>query len=360
MTVLYREVVGQDRAVAALQAAAGRHVHAYLLVGPPGTGRLAAARSFAASLLCPSGGEHPAGDAEQCDVCGRVLAETHPDVTVVEREGPAISIDMARQIIRLAARSPVEGEHKVLILLDFHLVKEAGPALLKTIEEPSPSTVFVILAEYVPPELVTIASRCVRIDFSPLTPAEVAEALRADGVAADLVEELAAAAGGRLDRARLLASDPEFATRRKAWLSVPGRLDTSGAATAALTDELVALLDSSVVPLRARHEEELAALERRNAVFSEVGGRGGRGGRPGLKELEERQRREIRRQRTDELRTGLAALAGVYRDRLAGGGPAAATALEAIGVIHDLNANLAYNPNEIIQLQALLVRLSRV
>src|SRR5260370_34476626 len=201
MTVLYQEVVGQDRAVAALQAAAGRHVHAYLLVGPPGTGRLAAARSFAASLLCPNGGEHPADDAEDCDVCGRVLAETHPDVTVVEREGPAIASDMARQIIRLAARSPVEGEHKVLILLDFHLVKEAGPALLKTIEEPSPSTVFVILAEYVPPELVTIASRCARIDFAPLTPAQVADALPAGGVPPDRVDELAAAAGGRLDRA---------------------------------------------------------------------------------------------------------------------------------------------------------------
>jgi DNA polymerase-3 subunit delta' len=362
MSVLYGDVIGQERAVAALRAAADRPVHAYLLVGPPGTGRLAAARSFAAALLCPSRGEHPGGDAEHCEVCRRVLAETHPDVTVVEREGPAISIDMARQIIRLAARSPVEGDSKVLILLDFHLVKEAGPALLKTIEEPSPSTVFVILAEYVPPELVTIASRCARIDFAPLTPAQVADALRAGGVPPDRVDELAAAAGGRLDRARLLASDPEFVTRRQAWLSVPGRLDPSGAAMSALADELVTLLDSSVAPLRARQEEELAELERVNAVFSEVGGRGGggRGGRPGLKELEERHRREIRRQRTDELRAGLATLAGVYRDRLVGGGPAAVTALEAIGVIHDLNANLAYNPNETIQLPALLVRLSRL
>lgn len=357
---LYADVPGQGRAVEALRAAAHRPVHAYLLVGPAGTGKLAAARSFAASLLCPSGGDGT------CDTCRRVLAGTHPDVTVVEREGAFITVDAAREVARLAARSPVEGDRKVLVLQDFHLVREAGPALLKTIEEPPASAVFVVLAEYVPPELVTIASRCVQVDFTPLSPATVIAELVAGGIAPDLAAELAAAAGGRLDRARLLAEDPSFEARRQAWLSVPGRLDGRGRAAAVLADELVGLLEGSVAPLRARHEVELAALEERNARALEVNGKVGRGARGGVKagvrELEDRQKRELRRQRTDELRTGLAILAGAYRDRLAAATrpEAQRAAGDAVGLIHRLGADLANNPGELLALQALLARLGRL
>ena len=296
-------------------------------------------------------------------MCRRVLAGTHPDVVVVEREGPYITVDMARAIGRAAARSPVEGDRKVLLLNDFQLVKEAGPALLKTIEEPPASAVFVILAEHVPAELVTIASRCVRIDFSPLSPAVIAAALRAEGVPAEQAEELAVAADGRLDRARLLAGDPEFGVRRQAWQGVPGRLDGTGATAAVVGDELLGLLEHSVAPLRARQEEEVAALHERNAKMSEINGkppRGRGGGQAGMKELEERHRREVRRQRTDELRAGLAALAGAYRDRLAAGGPGSAEALGGVAMIQKLYEDLEYNPNEQLQLQALLLQLARL
>ncbi len=79
-----------------------------------------------------------------------------------------------------------------------------------------------------------------------------------------------------------------------------------------------------------------------------------------MRELEERHRRELRRQRTDELKAGLAVLAGVYRDRLTGGGPAAAGGVAAVGLIQQLAVNLQYNPNEVLQLQALLSALGRV
>lgn len=356
---LYEDVIGQDAAVAALRAAAVRPVHAYLLVGAPGTGTRAAAQSFAAAILCASGGDG------SCDVCRRVLRGIHPDLVVIEREGPSITIGMAREIGQAAARSPVEGDRKVLLLDDFHLVREAGPALLKTIEEPPPSTVFVITAEFVPPELVTIASRCVQIDFRPLSLETVAGALRADGVAADLAMELAAAADGRLDRARLLAGDAEFVLRRDAWRGVPSRLDGTGTMAAAVAGELVALLERSVGPLRDRQAEEVAEHSARLARANEVVGRSGgskRASKTGVKDLEERHKREIRRQRTDELKAGLAAMAGVYRDRLAAGGPSgeAANAIESVRLIQELYANLAYNPNELLQLQALVVRLGRL
>src|ERR1700678_2144910 len=111
---LYAGIVGQDKALASLRAAALRPVHAYLFVGPPGTGKAVAATSCAAALLCPN---TPGGDGT-CETCRRVLAGVHPDVINVEREGAAISIDTAREVTLLAATGPLEGDRKILILHD--------------------------------------------------------------------------------------------------------------------------------------------------------------------------------------------------------------------------------------------------
>lgn len=363
---LYAGVVGQDRAIAALTAAAARPVHAYLFVGPAGTGKAAAAIGFAASLLCPN--DPPDGT---CQSCRRVLAGVHPDVVQVEREGASISIDAARDVARAAVTSPVEGDRKVVILHDFHLVKESGPALLKTIEEPPPTTFFVVLAEHLPSELVTIASRCSRVDFAPLTESRIAEQLETEGIDSLRAAHLAQASGGRLDRARLLAKDDKFEQRREAWRAVPSRLDGTGSTAAAIADELIALLDSSVEPLAARHESERLALEERNARAAEVTGSGkaarGRAAKAtlsaGVKDLEERQRRETRRQRTDELRAGLASLAASYRERLAGAPRSpneVGKVLDSIALIDRLGSDLQYNPGELLALQALIVKLGRV
>ncbi|MBV9661565.1 MAG: hypothetical protein JO337_10450 [Acidimicrobiales bacterium] len=364
---LYEDVIGQERAVAALRAAVLRPVHAYLFLGPPGTGKRAAASSFAASLLCPDGGDHSGG--ELCDDCRRVLAGVHPDVVEVEREGAYIGIDAAREVTRVAAMSPVEGERKVVVLHDFHLVRDTGPALLKTIEEPPPTTVFLVLAEHLPPELVTIASRCVPVAFDPLSTGQVVRALEAEGVHPDRARQLAVASGGRLDRARLLAGDPQFESRRNAWFGVPSRLDGTGAAAAAVADELVGFLDASVEPLKARQAAEVADLAERNAKAAEVRGAGPSPKRAakaalgaGVKDLEDRHRREQRRQRTDELRAGLATLASAYRERLVAASDSRrrAEAVEAVREIDRTVRNLEFNPGELLALQALMSRLGRI
>ncbi|MGH9223665.1 MAG: DNA polymerase III subunit delta' [Acidimicrobiales bacterium] len=343
--VVFDRLVGQSRAVSQLRAAAPAPVHAYLLTGPPGGGKRPAARAFAAALLCPLGG------CGECEVCRRVLADVHPDVVTVERDGAYISVGQAREIQRLAMRTPNEGRRKILVLTDFHLVREAGPTLLKIVEEPPASTVFVILAEHVPPELVTIASRCVRIDFGGLSPAELREALAREGVDAVVAARVSEAAEGRLDRARLLASDPDFEGRRRMWQSLPSRLDGTGAAVSVLVSELVAMLGSAAVgPLEARHAEERAALEARIERSGERGG--------GRRSLVERQRRELRRLRADELRYGLALLAGMYRDALAGGQGDARGAIASVAALQVAAEAIVRNPNETLFLQALLLRLA--
>jgi DNA polymerase-3 subunit delta' len=350
-------LVGQDAAAQVLRAAASNPVHAYLLVGPPGAGKMAAAYWFAALVLCPGRGD------DDCEVCGRVARGTHPDLVVFEREGPAITIAQAREVSRVAALGPVEAERKVIVVPDLHLAREAAPALLKTIEEPPPSTIFILLAELVPPELATVASRCVRVDLRPLREEEITAALEADGVPADRAGVLARLSLGRLDRARLLASDPEALARREAWASVPARLDATGYTIAQVAKELLKSVESSSTPLLARQEAELAEAASQEASSVRVNGKATRSrlkDRSILKELEDRHRREQRRQRTDELRTGLAVLAGAYRDRAIAGAIPAHCAAQAVELIDGLSADLAYNPGELLALQALLVRLGRL
>ena len=378
MTELYADVTGQRGAVALLRRAAARPVHAYLFLGPAGSGKRAAARSFAAALVCPDGGLHVNGSST-CESCRRALAGMHPDVVSVEREGAFIGMSAAREAIRSAHVSPLESRRKVIVLHDFHLVRDTGPALLKTVEEPPPTTVFVILANFLPPELVTIASRCVEVGFSALSVDQVAEVLEARGVEPGRAHLLATAAAGRLDRAASLASDPEVEARRDAWYSIPARLDASNATAASIADELIALLESSASPLVAHHSEERTNLAEANRRAAEVtggqkrtkGSRGAKGGKasgPAMAELDDRQRREARRQRADELRAGLAVLAGAYRDRLAVSAAAEKTrrakvasedALNAISLVDKCARDLEFNPGELLALQALLARLGR-
>jgi len=341
---VFDDVIGQESAVAHLRAAVPAPVHAYLLVGPPGSGKRLAAVAFAAALLCPRGG------CAECDACVRALAGAHPDVILVERSGQSISIEQAREVRRLAMRSPNEGARKVLLLTDFHLVREASSVLLKVLEEPPASTVFVILAEQLPPELVTIASRCVRVDFGPLSPDDVAAALVGEGVDPDVAREVAVVASGRLDRARLLANDPGFAARREAWRAVPGRLDGTGATVAVVASDLAEVLGSAgVATLEKRQAAELAEMAER---VERTGERGA-----GRKVLAERHKRELRRLRHDELRFGLATLAGAYGKALTDGTADARACIDAVAAIQVSAEALVRNPIDVLLLQNLLLRL---
>ena len=354
---LFDEVVGQPAAVAQLMAAARRPVHAYLLHGPPGSGKRAAARALAAALLCPDGG------CGQCNTCRRALAGTHPDLVVVERSGASLDVDEARTIVTRAQRRPLEAARQVLMVTDVHLATKAAPALLKTVEEPPPATVFVLLADELPSTLATIASRCVKVPFTPVSHADIVGWLVARGVEPEHADPVAHASGGRLDRARLLVADPGFVHRQQQWKSVASRLDGTGAAAAVVAAELLASVDEALAPLREQHAAELAAL----AEQAELSGARGI---PGRKQVEDAHKREERRWRTDDLRFGLATLAVSYRDRLVataeaghgsgrhGASTEARRAVHQVEAIQAASLALGRNANEGLVMEALMVELS--
>jgi DNA polymerase-3 subunit delta' len=337
-------VVGQPRAIDQLTRAAIAPVHAYLFVGPAGSTKEEAARAFAALLLTG------VDDADARDA-RLALHREHPDVREVERAGARISTEQVSDVIRTASLAPVEGSRKVMILHEFHLLDaNAAARLLKTIEEPPPSTIFLVLADQVPPELVTVASRCVRIEFSTIPQAAILDVLVADGIPADTAALAAGAAEGNLTRARVLAVDPGLRARRAAFASIPHRLDGTGSTVVALCNELSTLIEGAAAPLAERQTEEAAALEARVAAVGERGS--------GRKQLEERHKRELRRHRTDELRSGLAVVAGTYRDALVQGTLARPeAAVHAVRRIHLALEALDRNPNEMLLLQSLLLDL---
>ncbi len=338
---IWNDVVGQAKAISILTRAASSPVHAYLFAGPSGSTKMAAARAFAGLLIAG------VDDPSQRDV-RLALAGEHPDIAEVQRVGASISAEQAREIVRVSSLAPVEGSRKILILDEFHLLKpESAAILLKTIEEPPASTIFVILADTVTRDLITIASRCARVDFHPITESDVTDRLILEGTDPRSAAEAAAAAGGDLSRARVLATDPHLAARRRAFAEAPRELDGTGAAVMRVADRLTSLLDEAVAPLTAQHEAEVAELEARIAQMGERGS--------GRKALEERHKRETRRYRSDDLRHGLAAMARTYRDACVDGTLPRPDAMEqAVSQIHRSIAAIELNPNEALLLQSLL------
>lgn len=338
---IWAGVVGQPTAVSRLRQAAESPVHAYLFAGPAGSTKNQAARAFAARLL--TGSDDPTGRDPDL-----VLRGQHPDVHEVERAGARILFPQAMEIVRTAALAPTESDHKVFILHEFHLVSPEGAALLlKTIEEPPPSTTFVILADFVPHDLVTIASRCARIDFGVIPDQAIVDQLVADGTASEAASEAARSAAGNLERARLLAGDSSLGERRRAFADVPHRLDGSGATVMTVVDQLLALIDDAAAPLTERQAAEVVEVDERIERYGQRGS--------GKASLEQRHKRELRRHRTDELLAGLTVIAGVYRDALVAGTSRHPDELaEAVDRIHQAMESFEVNANETLMLQALL------
>jgi DNA polymerase-3 subunit delta' len=309
---VFADVVGQERVVETLQRAAQRPVHAYLLVGPRGSGVENAARSFAAMLI---------GVAD--DERGRalVLRGIHPDVVEFEPGGASYRVkdDVRQRVLPEAARAPIEADRKVLILLEAERLRgnqnESANAMLKTLEEP-PARAVIVLVTSAPDDLLpTLRSRCQRIDFDPVPDSSVQAVLEREGVAPELAATAAALGGGQLARARAFAGP--MRELHDAFSSAPARVDGTGATSLALAEELDRAVDAAADAAAQRHVAELAHFD----AEMERLGYTDRDAQRLRRRVEERQRREARRTRIDLLIEGVTAIESVYRDVLANPAP---------------------------------------
>ena len=170
-------VIGQPRAVEFLRQGieSDRLAHAYLLVGQSHVGKMTLAVNLAQALNCEQGSQ----PCEQCRSCLRIAAGKHADVQVIRRlpdnsssEGglrKEITIGQIRELQQDAALKPYEGRHRVFIIDGAeHLNDEASNCLLKTLEEPPPKVLFILLTANESKMLPTIISRCQRIELFPL------------------------------------------------------------------------------------------------------------------------------------------------------------------------------------------------
>src|ERR1700761_8105676 len=225
MSPVFARLVGQQAVeadlVAAAQAARGDSAHsaamthAWLITGPPGSGRSVAALCFAAALQCTSDGEPGCGS---CRACTTTMAGTHADVRRVIPEGLSIGVDEMRAIVQIASRRPTTGHRQIVVIEDAdRLTEGAANALLKVVEEPPPSTVFLLCAPSVDPEdiAITLRSRCRHVALvTPPTEAIAQVLIEADALPEETASWAASVSGGHVGRARRLATDPEARERR--------------------------------------------------------------------------------------------------------------------------------------------------
>lgn len=326
-------LVGQDAAVdelsraaqaAALGAKAGQGMtHAWLITGPPGSGRSTAAAAFASALQCPDLG------CGMCAICRGARTGTHPDVEIVRSETLSYSTDDARELIARSSIVPADAPWHVVIVEDAdRFTDQAANVLLKVLEEPPPHLVWILCAPSPEDVLPTIRSRVRAVTLRTPSTSEVAVALQERyGIDPAMAAFAARASQGHIGRARALATDEGARLRRQEILRIPGALRDLSACFIAAGELLSSAMEDAAALTDVLDAEEEEDLRRAYGEGAEgvTKARLDRLSSKPLKDLQKMQKSRRTRAIRDQVDRALVDLLSYYRDVLVlqmGGGVA--------------------------------------
>jgi DNA polymerase III subunit delta' len=298
---LWDRLGAQPRAATILAAAARQPRDSYLIVGPAGSGKADAAAAFAAATLCPEA-------CGTCSVCVRVLKGIHPDVQWFQPEGFTYPVEVIREAAASAARTPLEGKRRVIVIEEADRIAERSQnALLKALEEPNPSVTWVLLADALDPILVTIQSRCNTVELTGMPEGAIVLLLETRfGLPAGEAQAIVRRAHGHRDRAVALAADAGARSLRDLAAEAAAAPGRDGAWALEVADRVQGLAKAAREATEEAHETELAELEELLGP-----GRAGAGGR---KRMTDRHKRALRRIETEVFSQFLAWLGTEARD----------------------------------------------
>lgn len=308
--VPWGDVWGQDAAVRTLQEAVqnpAEMTHAWLITGPPGSGRSTLARAFAAALIADPGDEN---------AMRQVLAGTHPDCTTLRTEGVLITIKDARALVERSYFSPSLGRYRAIVVEDAdRMTERTSNVLLKALEEPPVRTVWVLCAPSDADLLPTIRSRVRTLRLRDPDVADVARLIVArTGVSAQIAEQSARHAQRHIGMAQRLATDAAARERRDRMLRVVLGVRGVSTAVAAAADIVAGATDDAKALTAERDEAEREHLRATLGIAS--GAAVPPAVRSQLKALEDEQKRRATRSLRDGLDRVLTDLQSLYRDVL--------------------------------------------
>jgi DNA polymerase-3 subunit delta' len=319
---VFSGLIGQTQAITALERALNtaqesngqEMTHAWLFTGPPGSGRSNIAKAFTAALICKEGG------CGACSDCVTTLAGTHPDVELVDVNGLSIKIDEIREIVTRSSWGASISKWRVVVIEDCDRMTEAAAnALLKALEEPGASAIWLLCAPTLHDVLPTIRSRCRHVNLKTPTSSEIANYLVSDFGAKKEEAQLAAEISqGHIGKAKSLLKDEGAKSLRKKvfnlLLSVKSEADAIRAAS-----ELLNLAQERV---ERRFAGKIESESEELKTVMQSGTRGMiNGGAKALKDLEKDQKARTNRAIKDEIDGFFLDYTTFFRDCLAKDSP---------------------------------------
>lgn len=220
----FSEIQGQEKAIHILQCAIkNKHIaHAYLFTGPEGVGKKQTALALARYLNCAAPDSQTFTSCGKCPSCIQSDSGSQPDLLMLEPDGSSIKIEQIRTLLSKVSLRSYENTYKVIIINDAHLMTEqAANCLLKTLEEPTGNTVFILVTAQVQNLPVTILSRCQQISFNLLSPAMIQDILqKLHPERQSQIGLVTALAKGSVSTAETLLANEEIADARQEFYAM--------------------------------------------------------------------------------------------------------------------------------------------